>query len=359
MRILFLPNWTVHHLDKDDASLQAPDKTVNGEPYWFFRYFPADTQVDVIDRGSNNWFRKIETRLKFYIRQPYKAFRVRRRYDIVISHGAQSGLVYELLASLGRGNTPPHLMFDIGGLNGARINHTETPLIRFALRKSPHIIVHASRQLEFYRRYYPGLARKARFIPFGADYHYFTPLTDIAAERQIITFGRGKRDFATLCDAFAAMPDKRGYRLMVVGDTSLMNRYTHVPEIKFTPGVPVSQLMQMIASSAFVAIPLPEYLYSYGQMSFLQSMSMAKPLIVTETTSSVDYISQAPGVKRVRTGDVDDMTQALQEMMRCTPTQLSAMGTANRQYIVEHFNERDMARGIYDYVQEIVEGGTD
>ena len=32
MKILFIPNWNVKRLDKDDASLQAPDKYVDGQP---------------------------------------------------------------------------------------------------------------------------------------------------------------------------------------------------------------------------------------------------------------------------------------------------------------------------------------
>lgn len=168
MKILFIPNWRVNRLSTDVPTIQAPDKQVQGEPYWFFKYFPEGTQVDIIDIGKENQFRKIEHKIKFYLVQPWKAFRARKHYDLVISHGAQSGLVYELLTSFVK-RKPQHLMFDIGGLNGARVNHTEMPLIRWALRKAPHIIVHASRQLSLYAKHYPKLAPKATFIPFGND----------------------------------------------------------------------------------------------------------------------------------------------------------------------------------------------
>lgn len=45
MKILFLPNWHVHSLIKDQKDIQAPDKYINGGP-WFFKYFP-NTEVDV------------------------------------------------------------------------------------------------------------------------------------------------------------------------------------------------------------------------------------------------------------------------------------------------------------------------
>ena len=49
MKILFIPNWRVNRLSTDVPTIQAPDKQVQGEPYWFFKYFPEGTQVDIID----------------------------------------------------------------------------------------------------------------------------------------------------------------------------------------------------------------------------------------------------------------------------------------------------------------------
>lgn len=347
MKILFIPNWRVNRLSTDVPTIQAPDKQVQGEPYWFFKYFPEGTQVDIIDIGEENQFRKIEHKIKFYLVQPWKAFRVRKRYDLVISHGAQSGLVYELLSSFVK-RKPQHLMFDIGGLNGARVNHTEMPLIRWALRKAPHIIVHASRQLSLYAKHYPKLAPKATFIPFGNDVDYFTP-KEVAMKKQILTFGRAKRDNDTLCEAFSGIADKKGYKLVVVGAGALKEKYPD-GDIEFLDPMPLKDLVTLSRESAFIVVPLPEYLYSYGQMSFLQSMALGKALIVTETTSSADYISDAPGVERVRPYDVGDMKAALQRMMASDFATLQQRGLANREFVTSHFSERQMAERIVKFI---------
>lgn len=348
MRILFLPNWRVRRLAKDDALIQAPDKQVQGAPYWFFKYFPEGTKVDIIDIGEENWLRRIEHRIKFYVAQPWRAFRCRKGYDLVISHGAQSGLVYELLTSFVK-RKPQHLMFDIGGLNGSRVNHTEMPLIRWAMRKAPHIIVHASRQLSLYAEHYPKLAPNATFIPFGNDVDYFQP-QDVAMKKQILTFGRAKRDNRTLCEAFAGLRDKCGYRLIVVGaDASLRREFSNA-DIIFKDPIPLQDLVATTRESAFVVVPLPEYLYSYGQMSFLQSMALGKALIVTRTTSSADYIADAPGVECVPPYDVESMRTALACMMACSFTELKERGTANRVYVTSHFSERQMAEKIQQFI---------
>lgn len=97
MRILFLPNWSVHQLNIDNVRWQAPDKDVKGQPYWFFRYFPSDTLVDVLDVRPHNILAKIEHKIKFYIYQGFLAYSKMNNYDIVISHGAQSGVMLALL----------------------------------------------------------------------------------------------------------------------------------------------------------------------------------------------------------------------------------------------------------------------
>ena len=352
MKILFIPNWNVKRLDKDDSSLQAPDKYVDGQPYWFFRYFPKDTQVDIIDIGRKTWFRKIEKKIKFYIQQPIRAFRVRNNYDLVISHGAQSGLVYELLTSFVR-HKPKHLMFDIGGLNGSRINHYETPLIRFALRCSPAIIVHSSRQLSLYRNHYPNLVAKSTFLPFGADFKYFDRGLEIHFNYRVVAFGYMKRDFATLCKAFDELNDEK-YELHIIGDTSLANEYSHNSKIVFHKKMSIENLVHFILESAFVAIPLPEYLYSYGQMSFLQSMALRKPMVVTDTTSSHDYVSGISGVLTPKPYDVADMKRCLAEMMSKDKGELMYMGLMNAEHVRNELSERVMGERISRFVEKIM-----
>lgn len=352
MKILFIPNWHVTSLELDDPGIAAPDKVVAGQCYWFFRHFKERPAVDVLDIGHESWWRKVEHKIKFYICQPVKAFVRRNRYDVVLSHGAQSGLVYELLASFCR-KKPLHVMLDIGGLNGARINKIETPLIRFALRKAPVVIVHSSRQLEFYRQHYPKLYPKAHFVPFGTDFDFFSDASagSRTGERVLLSVGYAKRDYKTLCEAWRRS-QVGDYKLKIVGDDSLAMEYEDCQSIFFSKKVPITSLMKLTHSCAAVVVPLPEYMYSYGQMTILQSMAMAKPMIVTRTTSTADYIAAAPGVIAVEPGDVASMTQAIERMCTASPADLEKMGKANQDYVKSHFGEQQMAMGIEGIIQK-------
>ncbi len=348
-RILFLPNWHVRRLAHDDDRVQAPDKVVEGDDrgYWFFRHFRRKVEVDVLDIGRENWWRKLEHKIKFYIAQPLKAFMRRNRYDVVVSHGAQSGLVYELLATFAS-KKPLHVMIDVGGLNGARINMIETPLIKFAMRKSPVIIVHSSRQLQLYRDHYPNLAPKAHFVPFGTDFDFFSEhlhSDDIPTDHVLLSVGYAKRDYSTLCQAWK-QASVGHFKLCIVGDTSLAEQYSDCPSIEFSERIPIAELMSLTRRCTAVVVPLPEFLYSYGQMTILQSMAMGKPMIVTRTTSTADYIDHDPGVMAVQPHDVGALSQALERMCGLSQEELQLMGKHNMAHVREHFNEQSMAEKI-------------
>ena len=351
MKILFIPNWNVKRLSADDPTVQPPDKVVDGEPYWFFRYFPPGTRVDVLDRGGKSWLRNLEERIKFYIKQPVKAFLRRNDYDLVISHGAQSGLVYELLASFAR-RKPAHIMIDVGGLNGARINRTETPLIRWALRQGPHVVVHSSRQLGLYS-HYPALQPKARFIPFGADQHFFQPEA-VPVQRTIVSFGHRKRDYDTLLRAFESIADHRGYNLFIVGDTG-MQPTAALRDVSMMPRVTIDELQRYLARCSFVALPLPEYQYSYGQMSLLQSMLMGKTVVATSTTSTADYIDGAPGVIPVGVGDAEQLAGAISRAMDLGDEERARLGNLNRQHVINNFPEERMGTELASLAREAID----
>lgn len=156
MKILFLPNWVVKGSNIDLPETQCPDKYITGKPYWFFRHFANEPHVDVIDIQPNNCLHKI----KFYIWQAFLAYKVQNKYDIIMSHGAQSGLVLSLLRTLTFCKNPKHIIFDIGGMNGGRNNKMEIAMIKFALLGKPYIICHSKIIMDNYRKHFQNLVSK-------------------------------------------------------------------------------------------------------------------------------------------------------------------------------------------------------
>lgn len=348
MKILFIPNWKIHQLDFDNIKIQAPDKIVADTPYWFFRYFPDNIKLTIIDIGKYSIFSKIEKKIKIYIIQPIKAYRIRNNYDVVISHGAQSGLLYELLCSFTK-RKPKHILFDIGGLNGAKYNKIESLIIKFVLRKKPHIIIHSSKQKILYEKLYPSLLAKVRFIPFGVDFEYFKKLsTPNIIGNYVISFGYYKRDYPTLLNAWNDYEIQT--QLKIIG---FVTKKIYHHNITFINKLDFFDLVGMINNCKFVIIPLPEYNYSYGQMSILQSMALGKVVITMKTTSTVDYIKNAPGVFSVPVSSKNALAKCIQETLSLSDENLISLGKENQKFVKKYFCEETMAQQLYHLINSI------
>ena len=74
MKILMLVNWKVLSCKETPNDKQPPDYRVEGEPYWFYRYFNQKDDVDIIDISSVSWLENFEReKLRFYVLQLPKA----------------------------------------------------------------------------------------------------------------------------------------------------------------------------------------------------------------------------------------------------------------------------------------------
>ena len=97
MKILMLVNWKVERCSQPPDDRQPPDYVAEGKPYWFYRYFQTLVQVDVLDVSSFPALERLEKeKLRFYVLQALRAIPKMNRYDLVVSHGMQSGVVVSL-----------------------------------------------------------------------------------------------------------------------------------------------------------------------------------------------------------------------------------------------------------------------
>lgn len=354
MKILMLVNWKIHYLSEDTDSIQAPDKVIDGKQYWFFKYLSNDIDVDVVDFTNIPILHYVEKRiLKFYITQSLRILPYFQNYDIIISHSAQSAVVFAFLRNLMGEKNPPHIVIDPASFNGGRDNFLELLPIKFCARSISGIIYHSKIQYEYYKRHLTFLLDRTQFIPFGVDVEFFKPM-DLPTEDYILSFGCLKRDYHTLLKAWKLL-DKRSVELRIVGinDTGRWKLDAFPKNLKIFPKVPISILKEAIAKALFVVIPLPYYEYSYGQMSLLQSMSMGKAVIVTKTPATIDYIED--NFDAIGTIPYDAQNLA-KKMQKCLDDKdfVYRIGKNARSTVLEKYNEKLMAEKICIFLKNIL-----
>ena len=341
MRILAIINWKIRHLDYIPDNIQPSDFDCPEVPFWFFKYFNNRPDVDVIDINCPKIFEIIENKLRFHIYQTFKALASINKYDLVLVHGSNSAMLLCALKRIFKFKTPPILDVDISSFHQAKTSGLMFHLSRFASREFDYMVYHASSQDGYYRKYYPWLANRSRFIPVGVDFNYWESKNytrSNSSEPYYISVGYRKRDWDTLINAFnnADVSEK----LYLVGNPNI--KVTN-PNIKVLPFLPIDKLMNYIVNSKASIIPLDNFNYSFGQLTLLQQMAVATPIIAANVPAIFDYIDNSSGVVKYRPYDSDDLCKKIRFMSSCDEDELISFGRSNQLMIKNVFSEKNMA----------------
>lgn len=360
MRILMLVNWKVAKCKVPPDDRQPPDYFAENTPYWFFRYFKEKPVVDVVDISSFSWLEGFEKDLlRFYIWQTLRVLGRIRNYDVILSHGMQSGVVLSLFRRLFR-TKARHIVFDIGSFNSAATSGGALKLMQFASRSIDGVIYHTSLQKRYYEEFFPWIVPKASFIRYGADEEFFSGWKkedENITDGDILCVGYSKRDWDTLYHAYKMLEDelligknKNKIRLRLIGKPEF---HKEDPAICCLPFVPVKKLAEEINRALFCVVPLESFLYSYGQMTLLQQMAMGKAVIAAKVPSLVDYGKDKETLLFYEPGKAEDL-KCKMELLLKDGNMRKDLGARAKKAIEYEWNEKKMAAEIENVIHRIV-----
>ena len=351
MKILMLVNWKTEYCDVAPADKQPPDYVVKGEPYWFFRYFKEQPEVDVVDISSFPWLERFEkNKIRFYIWQTLRVLPRLNQYDLILSHGMQSGVVLSLWRRLFKGKAK-HIVFDIGSFNSAAESGFALKLMQFVSKSIDGLIYHTSSQMDYYKRFFPRLAEKSRFVRFGADLDRFAVCEDGGCKHlgnYVLCVGFEFRDRETLTMAYRHL--NSNVKLRFVG--YIAEKFKNVPGIEQFPVVPVTELMDHIQGAQFCVLPLESFNYSYGQMTLLQQMAMGKCVIAARVPSLVDYVEDGVTALLYEPKNADDLAEKMRLVLD-NPEKCRKIAENAQVWLQTRCNEKIMAAEIEKVIEDI------
>lgn len=353
-KVLMLVNWKVRYCDEKPVDLQPPDYYVPGEPYWFYRYFKGEWDVDVLDVRSLPVIERFEKdKLRFYVFQTLRALPKLGKYDLVVSHGMQSGVVLSLWRRIFKSRAK-HIVFDIGSFASASEEGTALRLMQKASRSIDGVVYHTSSQIDYYHKCFPWLVDRARFIPFGTDLGFFQA-DDVKVHDEGVPYftciGSAKRDWDTLVEAYCRLDTD--VRLKIIGHVD--PKYAGVQGVEMIPRVPVKVMKSYIKGALFCALPLESFNYSYGQMTLMQQMAMGKCVVAAKAPSLVDYAQDGDSVLFYEPKDVEGCREKLRMAIE-EPQVRKAVANRAPVYLAQNRNEEIMAAGIEDMFNEVLWG---
>lgn len=347
VKILMLVNWKIEYGTEKPMDKQPPDYVVEGEPYWFYRYFKDDPQVDVIDISSFPLWEAFEKKVcRFYIWQAIKAIFRARHYDLIVSHGMQSGIVLSFWRRL-FGTRAKHVVFDIGSFNSAAEKGLILKIEQFASKAIDGLIYHTSSQQTYYEKFFPWLVERSKFMRFGTDLDFFDPVQLRPAEDRdeyIVCVGYSKRDWDTVIKAYQQL--KTDKKLRFIGH--IEEKYRDISGVEQYAFMPIQDLMNQIHNASFSVLPLKSFNYSYGQMTLMQQMALGKCVIAARVPSLIDYIEDGETAVMYEPENASDLAEKMANLIR-DPMRGQVIASQGQIYLQNHCNEEIMAREIEDY----------
>lgn len=354
MKILMLVNWKVEYCDEIPENKQPPDYYVSGEPYWFYKFFHNETEVDVVDIHTFPGLEYFEKeKLRFYIIQTLRVLLKLNKYNLIVSHGMQSAVALSLFRRVFR-TKAKHIVFEIGSFNSASESGIALRLMQFASKSIDGIIYHTENQADYYMKFFPWIVNKSRYIPYGADDKFFTPGNNgkEGKEKYILCVGYSKRDWNTLCRAFDMICGKYDILLKLAGNDQIQY---HNSRIKILPYMPIRDLISQMEAALFCVVPLENFNYSFGQMTLLQQMALEKAVIAANVPSMRGYVKEGETALLYESGNADDLAGKM-ELLISDGSLRDRLGKNAGRDIRENFNEKNMAHKIERFYADVLKG---
>lgn len=272
-----------------------------------------------------------------------------RRFDVIINADIKTAQFVGLFRTFFRLKTPRHIILELmldetGSGFSWRLKKRLQKLCFFSVNV---IFVSSSREVESYTERFSLQKGQVRFLPFHTN--ITEPRNVDGAGGYILSAGRTGRDFATLAAAVEGLNTK----VVVVGDENSL-KDVHFPEnVEVHKGISYPQYLELLYGCEFTVIPLLRLVKSTGQVAFLESMALGKPVVATETTGSLDYIENGRDGILVPPGDPIALRDVIERMLQA-PQLCDELSANALQKVEKHFTFAAYTSQILAAAEEII-----
>ena len=259
--------------------------------------------------GGNGIFTKISNYLaEFYV--PLIAVFRKTQHDVIISWQMRIGICYGILNRVFHDRKPPlHIIqdFHVDLTQNRKFYQLQISLLKLAIPGIDYFCCTSSEEEAIYSRMFNISRQQIAFLPLMPPKHYFDE-PDRPQQDCILSYGKSDRDFDTLVRAVTPL-----------------NIKTFIISNKYKPQVPIAEnvclvrkhisdeeMIQRIASSRIVVLPLKDYQISAGQLSMLEVMALGRPLIITMNMATKEYAVHKHSVLFFEAGDEKELAHHIQ-----------------------------------------------
>ena len=277
----------------------------------------------------------------------WRLFRASRNYDVVVTSSDRTGRLFAAFQLLLRRRRVPHIYVawtcnPFGGRLKRWFHRTE---LRWAILAASRAIVQGKYEIAAYADELGVPASKFVFVPYHSTLYDFR--CEVKEGDYIFAGGDGNRDYPTLIEAVRGLP----YRVVIAALFRDHFRGIQVPKNVEIVTLSQADFFQKMAGAALAVVPLlPGLLHPGGQQTWINAMSMAKPVIVAEDRSARDYIIHASTGWLVKPGDPAALREAIRLLMEDRNLARSVGRRAKEAAL--QFSPQRFFEGVFSVVEE-------
>lgn len=267
--------------------------------------------------------------------------RARPAPDVVVIGSDIEALVFGLVRRLAgrRGTRIAFAPFIYTARADPRLERLRRRYYGLVLRAVDVAIVHSRLEHSRYPTLFPHARTRFVFIPYGLDVDGHEALLAGAAppgRPRVVSAGRSGRDYATLLRAV----DGLGVETRIICDQpGLVPASEPAARVQRLDNCHEEALFDELAQAGIVVVPLAVADISAGQMVLLQAKALQRPLIVTDTPTTRDYVTDGEDALLVPLGDAAALRAALLRLLHDPGLAVRLGAAAGASYRARHSTE--------------------
>ena len=298
------------------------------------------------------FYRFFYRRLPITVAQVFEAYRIRKRYDAVLSWSDPHGLLFSFLLKVTRSCTKHIAM--LAWISKPR----KAKILKRVYSHMSKIILWTSNHYDFATRQLGIPPSRIKLIHYFVDQKFWRPMPQVNGETMICSAGVEMRDYPTLIEALRGL-DLRCHIAAGIARGKLFDTVTAISKAGELPSTltvgPLSfiELRDLYARSRFVVVPLRPSESDNGITVILEAMAMGKAVICSRINGQRDVIVDGVHGLYVPPGDPAALREAILYLLK-NPEVAAAMGSKGRALVEQEFSWDQFVQNIKDTIEEVV-----
>jgi glycosyltransferase involved in cell wall biosynthesis len=279
-----------------------------------------------------------------------RLYSMRRNYDSVVLGSGRSDILFSLMQSILPFKKVPCVMIDcLWSKNPNVLRYKFNKMIFQIVNKSvDRFVVWAKHEKKAFAQTFCLPEEKFFFIPYHTTIEVYKDLVAVEGD-YIFSGGNSDRDYSTLIEAVRGLP------INVVIGTTLKDIYPigSLPDNVIIKALTHEDYLSILAGCRINVVALsPGKLRSAGQQTFLNSMLLGKPTIVTDDKGPDGYIENGLDGIYIKPNDPVSLREAILFVLN-NPDEAKEMGLKSKDKAIQYSTEEHFIK-IVSLVNEII-----